>query len=70
MHFLIFEDVSQFYPFHTTEYADFGTYWVPLFSNRIDIVCFDSFGIEHVPNRLSGIKTSKLTFFEYKQIIQ
>ena len=31
------------------EYADVGTPWIALFCNRNEIVCFDSFGIEHVP---------------------
>ena len=42
------------------EYADVGTHWFALFSNRSEINCFDSFGVEHVPEEiknLSGIKT-------------
>ena len=31
------------------EYADVGTPWIALFCNRNEIVYFDSFGIEHVP---------------------
>ena len=32
------------------EYADVGTPWIALFCNRNEIVYFDSFGIEHVPD--------------------
>ena len=31
------------------EYADVGTHWIPLFCNRNEIVYFDSFGVEHIP---------------------
>ena len=56
------------------EYAYIGTHWIDVSCNRSEIVCFDSFGVEHAPEeifkKMSGIKTSKLTFFEYKQISQ
>ena len=29
------------------EYADTGTHWIALFCNRSEIVCFDSFSLEH-----------------------
>ena len=31
------------------EYADVRTHWIALFCNKSEIVCFDSFGVEHVP---------------------
>ena len=31
------------------EYADVGTHWIVLFCNRSEIVYFDSFGVQHVP---------------------
>ena len=31
------------------EYADVGTHWIALFCNSYEIVCFDSLGVEHVP---------------------
>ena len=37
------------YVINLDEYADVGIYWIPLFCNRIEIVYFDSFGVEHVP---------------------
>ena len=34
------------------EYADVGTHWIALFRNRSEIVYFNSFGIEHVPEEI------------------
>ena len=34
------------------EYADVGTYWIALFCNRSEIVYFDSFGVEYVPEEI------------------
>ena len=34
------------------EYADVGTHWIALFCSRNDIVYFDSFGVEHVPEEI------------------
>ena len=31
------------------EYADVGTHWTALLCNKNKTVCFDSFGVEHVP---------------------
>ena len=31
------------------EYADVGTHWIALFCSRIEIIYFDSFGVEHIP---------------------
>ena len=48
------------YVINLDEYADVGTHWIALFCNRSEIVYFDSFVIEHVPqkvNNLSQIKT-------------
>ena len=41
------------YVINLYEYADVGTHWIALFCNRNEIVYFDSFGAEHVPE---GIK--------------
>ena len=48
------------YVLHLDEYADVDTHWIALFCNRSEIVYFDSFGVEYVPEELknlSGIKT-------------
>ena len=37
------------------EYADVGTHGIALFFNRNEIVYFDSFGVEHVPEELKKL---------------
>ena len=34
------------------EYTDVGKHWIVLFCNRSEIVYFDSFGVEHVPEEI------------------
>ena len=34
------------------EYADVGTHWTALFCNRNEIVYFNSFGVEHIPEEI------------------
>ena len=34
------------------EYAEVGTYWVALFFKRNEIVYFDSFGVEDLPEEI------------------
>ena len=41
------------YEIFLDEYADVGTHWIALSCNRNEVVYFDSFGVEHVPE---GIK--------------
>ena len=38
------------YIINLDEYADVGTHWIALFCKRNEIVYFDSFGVERVPN--------------------
>ena len=40
------------YVINLDEYADVSTHWIALFCNRSEIACFDSFGVEHVPEEL------------------
>ena len=40
------------YVINLDEYADIGTHWIALFCNRNEIVYFDSFGVEHVPEEI------------------
>ena len=54
-----------------------GTHWIALFCNRNEIVYFNSFGVEHIPEEIKkitgefpGNKDMKEIFFEYKQTIQ
>ena len=61
------------YVINLDEYADVGTHWIALFSNRSEIVYFDSFGVEHVPEEIKefvGNKNMRANIFEYKQTIQ
>ena len=48
------------------EYADVGTHWIALFCRRSEIVYFDSFGVEHVPEEIKEFirnKTIKANIF-------
>ena len=40
-------------------YADAGTHWIALFCNRSEIVYFDSFGVEHVPEAIKEFVENK-----------
>ena len=43
------------------EYADVGTNWIALFCNRNEVVYFDSFGVEHVPEEIKEFVGNKNT---------
>ena len=61
------------YVINFDEYADTGTHWIALFCKKNEIVYFDSFGVEHIPEEIKefiGNKNIKANIFEYKQIIQ
>ena len=54
------------YVINLDEYADVGTYWIALCCNRNEIVYFDSFGAEHVPEEIKefiGNKNIKTNIF-------
>ena len=40
------------YVIHLDEYAGIGTHWVALFCKRNEIVYFDSFGVEYIPEEI------------------
>ena len=40
------------YAINFDEYADVGTHWIALFCNGNEIIYFDSFGVEHVPEEI------------------
>ena len=42
------------------EYADVGTHWITLFCNRNEILYFDSFGVEHVPEEIKEFIRNKI----------
>ena len=41
------------------DYADVGTHWIALFCNRSEIVYFDSFGVEYVPEEIKEFVENK-----------
>ena len=43
------------YAINLNEYAEVSTHWIALYNLNIEIIHFDSFGVEHVPK-----KTEKL----------
>ena len=47
------------YVINLYEYADVGTHWIDLFCNRSEFVCFDSFGVEHVPEDIKEFVGNK-----------
>ena len=52
------------------EYADVGTHWIALFCNRNEIVYFDSFGVEHIPEEIKefiGNKNIKANIFRVQE---
>ena len=40
------------YVINLDEHKDTGTHWIALFCNRNEIVYFDSFGVEHIPEEI------------------
>ena len=47
------------YVINLDEYADVGTHLIALFCNRSEIVYFDSFGVEHVPEEIKDFIGNK-----------
>ena len=46
--------------------ADVGTHWIALFCNKNTVICFNTFGIEHVPEEIkefTGNKNIKANIF-------
>ena len=41
------------------EYADTGTHWIALFCKKNEIIYFDSFGVEHIPEEIKKIIGNK-----------
>ena len=50
---------DEAYVINLDEYADIGTHWIALFCNRNEIVYFDSFGVEHVPEEIKEFVRNK-----------
>ena len=52
------------------EYADVGTHWIALFCNRNEIVYFNSFGVEYIPEEIKefiGNKNIKTNIFRVQE---
>ena len=47
------------YVINLDEYADVGTHWIALFCNRNEIVYFDSFDVEHIPEEIKKFAGNK-----------
>ena len=47
------------YVINLDEYVDVGTHWIDLFCNRNEIVYFDSFGVEHIPEEIKEFVGNK-----------
>ena len=47
------------YVINLVQYADVGTHWIALFCDRNEIVYFDNFGAEHVPEEIKNFVGDK-----------
>ena len=51
------------YVINLDEYAEVGTHGIDLFCNRNEIVYFNSFGVEHVPEEIKELIRDKTNIF-------
>ena len=54
------------YVINLVEYANVGTHWITLYAKSDEVICFDSFRVEHVPKeikRFIGHKDIKTNIF-------
>ena len=47
------------YILNLDEYDDIGTHWLALYVNNKTAICFDSFGVEHIPKEITYITKNK-----------
>ena len=47
------------YVINLDENKDTGTHWIPLFRMKNEVVCFDSFGVEHIVEEIKKIIGNK-----------
>ena len=47
------------YIINLDEYANVGTHWIALFCKKNEIVNFDSFGVEHIPEEIKEFIRNK-----------
>ena len=58
------------YVINLDEYKDVGAHWIVLFCKKNEIVYFDSFGVEHIPEEIKefiGNKNIKAIIFRIQQ---
>ena len=47
------------YVINFDEYEDTGTHWIALFCKKNEVIYFDSFGVEHIPNEIKEFIRNK-----------
>ena len=47
------------YVINLDEYADVGTHWMALYAKSNEVIYFDSFGVEHVPEEIKKFIRNK-----------
>ena len=60
------------YVINVVEYADVGTHRIALYCKDVEMIYFDSFGVENVPKEIGkiiGHKTTKKTYFNIVWIL-
>ena len=66
---------DEVYVINLDEYSDIGTYWVALHVKNNNFTCFDSFGVEHIPEEIikfienRNIKTNIFRIKAYDSIM-
>ena len=62
------------YTINLDEYSDVGTHWIALFCKKNEIVYFDSFGVEYIPEEIKefieefpGNKNIKANIFRVQE---
>ena len=58
------------YVINLDEYADVGTHWIALFCKKNEIVYFDSFGVERIPEEINELirnKNIKANIFQVQE---
>ena len=61
------------YVINLDQYESIGTHWMALYVNGNNIIYFDSFEVENIPNEIKkiiGNKNIKQIFIEYKHRIR
>ena len=47
------------YVINLDKYSDIGTHWIALYVNAKTLTYFDSFGVEHIPNKIKKFINNK-----------